>query len=124
LLCCDAFFLSQLIDTGFFNYDLFFRPTGSGIFELRSFLGAGAFVLPQLETAMQDMWHQGSETWFDRSTDLRVLLNGGGAVLSDDNQATLVSTGTTFRLEDDLQDVWGEVSAWVNFFNPSANTSV
>jgi autotransporter family porin len=120
----DAFFLSQLIDTGFFNYDLFFRPTGSGIFELRSFLGSGAFVLPQLDTAMQDMWHQGSETWFDRSTDLRVLLNGGGAVLSDDNQATLVSTGTTFRLEDDLQDVWGEVSAWVNFFNPSANTSV
>ena len=120
----DAFFLSQLIDTGFFNYDLFFRPTGSGIFELRSFVGSGAFVLPQLDTAMQDMWHQGSETWFDRSTDLRVLLNGGGAVLSDDNQATLVSTGTTFRLEDDLQDVWGEVSAWVNFFNPSANTSV
>lgn len=44
--------------------------------------------------------------------------------LSDDNRATLVSTGTTFKLEDDLQDVWGEVSAGVNFFNPSANTSV
>jgi autotransporter family porin len=44
--------------------------------------------------------------------------------LSDDNQATRVSTGTTFRLEDNLQDVWGEVSAGVNFFNPSANTSV
>jgi autotransporter family porin len=44
--------------------------------------------------------------------------------LSDDNQATLVSTGTTFHLEDNLQDVWGEVSAGVNFFNPSANTSV
>jgi hypothetical protein len=41
--------------------------------------------------------------------------------LSDDNQATLVSTGTTFILKDDLQDVWGEVSAGVNFFNPSAN---
>ena len=74
----DAFFLANPIDTGFFNYDLFFRPTGSGVFELRSFLGQGAFVLPQLETAMQDMWHQGSDTWFDRSTDLRVLLNGGG----------------------------------------------
>jgi hypothetical protein len=36
--------------------------------------------------------------------------------LSDDNQATLVSTGTTFILKDDLQDVWGEVSAGVNFF--------
>jgi hypothetical protein len=44
--------------------------------------------------------------------------------LSDDNQATLVSTGTSFILKDDLQDVWGEVSAGVNFFNPSANTSV
>jgi hypothetical protein len=51
--------LKKPIDTGFFNYDLFFRPTGSGVFELRSFLGGGAFVLPQLETAMQDMWHQG-----------------------------------------------------------------
>jgi hypothetical protein len=42
-------------------------------------LGAGAFVLPQLITAAQDMWHAGSDTWFDRSTDLRVLLNGGAA---------------------------------------------
>ncbi|HAN63585.1 MAG TPA: hypothetical protein DCQ79_06945, partial [Rhizobiales bacterium] len=30
--------------------------------------------------------------------------------LSDDNQATLVSTGTSFHLKDNLQDVWGEVS--------------
>jgi len=37
--------------------------------ELKSFLGGGAFVLPQLETAMQDMWHQGSDTWFDRTAD-------------------------------------------------------
>jgi len=44
--------------------------------------------------------------------------------LSDNNQATLVSSGTTFRFQDDLQDVWGEVSAGVNFFNPSANTTV
>jgi hypothetical protein len=38
----DEFFLKKPIDTGFFNYDLFFRPTGSSVFELRSFLG-GAF---------------------------------------------------------------------------------
>ena len=31
--------------------------------------------------------------------------------LSDDNKATLVSTGTSFTVKDDLQDVWGEVSA-------------
>ena len=44
--------------------------------------------------------------------------------LSDNNEATLVSSGTTFRIEDHLEDVWGEVSAGVNLFNPSANTSV
>ncbi|MGI8853845.1 MAG: autotransporter outer membrane beta-barrel domain-containing protein [Methyloceanibacter sp.] len=44
--------------------------------------------------------------------------------LSGDNQVTLVSSGTTFRFEDDLDDVWGEVSAGVNFFNPSASTAV
>jgi autotransporter family porin len=75
----DEFFLNQPIDTGFFDYDLFFKPTGSGVFELKSFLGPGAFVLPQLITAAQDMWHSGSDTWFDRTTDLRVLLNGGAA---------------------------------------------
>ncbi len=79
----NEFFLSQPIDTGFFNYDLFFRPTGSGIFELKSFLGQGAFVLPQLITAAQDMWHSGSSTWFDRTADLRVLLNGGAPPLEN-----------------------------------------
>ena len=75
----NAFFLPQPIDTGFFDYDLFFQPVGSGFFELRSFLGAGAFVLPQLTTAAQDLWYAGSSTWFDRTADLRVLLAGGAA---------------------------------------------
>jgi outer membrane autotransporter protein len=44
--------------------------------------------------------------------------------LSGDNQARLTSSGTTFRFEDDLNDIWGEVSAGVNFFNPSAGTAV
>ena len=44
--------------------------------------------------------------------------------LCDNNQATLTSTGTTFRFQDNLQDVWGEVSAGVNFFNVSQTTSV
>jgi outer membrane autotransporter protein len=79
----NEFFLPQPIDTGFFEYDLFFRPTGSGVFELKSFLGQGAFVLPQLITAAQDMWHSGSSTWFDRTADLRVLLNGGAAPAED-----------------------------------------
>jgi hypothetical protein len=70
----DEFFLKNPIDTGFFNYDLFFRPTGSGVFEFRSFLSGQALLLPQLETAAQDLWRQGSDTWFDRTADLRVLL--------------------------------------------------
>ena len=43
---------------------------------------------------------------------------------TDDNQATLVSSGTTFRYQDQLDDVWGEVSAGVNFFNFSQTTAV
>jgi outer membrane autotransporter protein len=76
----NQFFLKDgPIDTGFFDYDLFFVPTGSGFFELRSFPGAGAHLLPQLITASQDIWYGTSETWLDRSADLRVLLNGGAA---------------------------------------------
>ena len=73
------FQLAQPIDTGFFDYDLYFTPTGSGFWDLRSYPGAGAHLLPQLVTAAQDIWHQTSSTWFDRTADLRVLLNGGGA---------------------------------------------
>src|SRR5665811_245230 len=75
----NAFHLAEPIDRGFFDYDLFFTPTGSGYWDLRSFTGAGAYLLPQLVTAAQDIWHQGSSTWFDRTADLRVLLNGGAA---------------------------------------------
>jgi len=78
----NAFQLAEPIDTGFFDYDLFFTPTGSGFWDLRSFTGAGAFLLPQLVTAAQDIWHQGSSTWFDRTADLRVLLAGGPAPAS------------------------------------------
>jgi hypothetical protein len=75
----DAFFMKQPLDTGFFDYDLFFRPTGSGIFELRSFLGGGAFVLPQLTTATQDLWQQSSSTWFDRTAVARAAGRRGSA---------------------------------------------
>jgi len=75
----NAFHLAEPIDRGFFDYDLFFTPTGSGYWDLRSFTGAGAYLLPQLVTAAQDIWHQGSSTWFDRTADLRVLLAGGPA---------------------------------------------
>ncbi len=75
----NEFFLKKPIDAGFFEYDLFFRPTGSGIFELKSLPGGGSHVLPHLVTDIEDVFHAGTETWFDRTADLRVLLNGGGA---------------------------------------------
>jgi hypothetical protein len=31
------------------------------------------FVLPQLITAAQDMWHSGSSTWFDRTASTSVF---------------------------------------------------
>ncbi|MGV1013756.1 MAG: autotransporter outer membrane beta-barrel domain-containing protein [Methyloceanibacter sp.] len=67
------------INAGFFDYDLFFVPHGSGDWVLRSFPGASAALLPQLATAAHDIWHQSSSTWFDRTADLRVLLHGGVA---------------------------------------------
>ena len=73
----NEFQLDQPIDTGFFDYDLFFTPTGSGFWSLKSYPGASAQLLPQLLTAEQDIWHQTSSTWFDRTADLRVLLAGG-----------------------------------------------
>ena len=78
----NEFSLANPIDTGFFDYDLFFTPTGSGFWDLKSYPGGGAFLLPQLVTAAQDIWHQGSSTWFDRTADLRVLLAGGAAPAS------------------------------------------
>ena len=73
----NSFYLTKPIDAGFVDYDLFFVPTGSGYFELRSLPGGGAHHLPHLVTAVQDVFHIGTETWFDRTADLRVLLNGG-----------------------------------------------
>jgi len=80
----DAFYLPEPIDTGFFNYDMFFEPTGSGIFELRNFAGPGARLLPQIVTAAHDIWYLSSSTWLDRTADLRVLLNGGVAPIAYD----------------------------------------
>ena len=96
----DSFFLPKPIDAGFVDYDLFFVPTGSGYFELRSLPGGGAYHLPHLVTAVQDVFHIGTETWFDRTADLRVLLNGGVAPRGGDggtfsDGAPQVSTSLT-----------------------------
>ena len=47
-----------------------------------------------------------------------------GAKLALLDSATLVSTRTTFRFNDDLEDVWGEISASVKFFNVTQTTAL
>ncbi|BAQ16341.1 autotransporter outer membrane beta-barrel domain-containing protein [Methyloceanibacter caenitepidi] len=45
-------------------------------------------------------------------------------VLSGEHSATLTSRGTDFVFTDKPDEVWGEVSGGVNFFNPEAQTAV
>src|SRR5262245_40252548 len=79
----DAFFLPKPIETGLFAYDLF--PTDSTVFELKSFPGANAHILPQLLTTNQDIWWATSNTWLDRIADLRVILNHTAPVAPSPN---------------------------------------
>jgi outer membrane autotransporter protein len=90
----NAFYLPKPIETGLFDWDLFFVPTGSGFFELRSFPGGGAHVLPQLLTASQDVWYATAETWLDRTADLRVLLAGGAVPANLKDAAPMPAYGT------------------------------
>ncbi len=78
----SKFYLEKPIDAGFFDYDLIFRPTGSGVFELKSHPGGGSHILPHLVTFSHDTFHNTTETWFDQSTDLRALL-AEGSVCND-----------------------------------------
>jgi outer membrane autotransporter protein len=80
----NAFFLPKPVETGLFAYDLF--PTDSTIFELKSFPGANAHILPQLLTANQDIWWATSNTWLDRTADLRVILNHAAPAPSPDDR--------------------------------------
>lgn len=82
------------INKGLFDYDLFFTPTGSGYWGLKSFVNGQGHVLPGLLTAAQDIWHETSSTWFDRTADLRVVLNGGGSPSFDAGTASSGDAGT------------------------------
>jgi autotransporter family porin len=139
------FYIDKPIDAGFFDYDLFFVPTGSGFFELKNHTGGGAHVLPQLVTVTHDTFHNTTETWFDQSTDLRVLLargnlcddpgreedvvrcqelynftpgvwaRGAGSWFDIDDSATTKANGRTYRhdLKRDL-DIW-QVQSGIDF---------
>jgi hypothetical protein len=43
----NAFYMPQPFDSGLFDWDAYFVPTGSGFFELKSFPGGGSHVLLQ-----------------------------------------------------------------------------
>ncbi len=74
----NAFQLKQPVRSGFYDYDLFFKPGPVNVFELRSAVGGGAFVVPQLPTGAQDIWYTTASSWFDRTADLRTALYGQG----------------------------------------------
>jgi outer membrane autotransporter protein len=139
------FYIDKPIDAGFFEYDLFFVPTGSGFFELKNHTGGGAHLLPQLVTVTHDTFHNTTETWFDQSTDLRALLargnlcddpgraedvvrcqelydftpgvwaRGAGSWFDIDDSATTKANGRTYRhdLKRDL-DIW-QVQSGIDF---------
>ena len=107
------FYLDKPIDTGFFEYDLFFVPTGSGFFELRSHAGGGAHVLPQIVTTIHETFHNSTETWFDRSTDLRALLARGSVC---DDIARPEERVRCQDLYDVTPAVWARgAGSWFNF---------
>jgi len=106
-------YLDKPIDIGLLKYELFFVPTGSGRFELRSHAGGGAHVLPQIVTASHQTFHNTSETWFDRSTDLRVLLARGSVCEDTAKPAELVRCQELFNL---TPGVWARVAgSWLDF---------
>ena len=139
------FYIDKPIDAGFFDYDLFFVPTGSGFFELKNHTGGGSHLLPQLVTVTHDAFHNSTETWFDQSTDLRALLargnlcegsghaedvarcqelynftpgvwaRGAGSWFELDDSATTKANGRTYRhdLKRDL-DIW-QVESGIDF---------
>jgi outer membrane autotransporter protein len=141
----NDFYLDKPIDAGFFEYDLFFVPTGSGFFELKNHTGGGSHLLPQLVTVTHDTFHNSTETWFDQSTDLRVLLargnlcddpghaddvvrcqqlynftpgvwaRGAGSWFEIDDTATTRANGRTYKhdLKRDL-DIW-QVESGIDF---------
>lgn len=96
-------------------------------------------------THVDDFAHQGNSVDFDDDEQVRgrVGLRVGTSsliwegttfepfvtgsfwgLLSGEHSATLTSGGTDFVFTDTPDEVWGEVSGGVNFFNPEAQTAV
>jgi outer membrane autotransporter protein len=62
------------IDKGFFSYDLFLRP--DKVWVLASAPNQRANELPRLVSAAEEIWHQASALWLDRTADLRSQFMG------------------------------------------------
>ena len=91
------FYLPHPVDAGLFDYNLFFEPgTPVSFWDLKSGIGAGAFVLPQLVTATQDIWHTTSASWFDRTSDLRTALYGHGGMAAGPAQLGPLGTQPSY----------------------------
>ncbi|MEZ5828714.1 MAG: autotransporter outer membrane beta-barrel domain-containing protein [Hyphomicrobiales bacterium] len=118
----NAFYLEKPIDAGFFDYDLFFRPTGSGIFELKNHPGGGSHILPHLVTVTHDTFHNTTETWFDQSTDLRVLLARGS--MCSDGQARAQDDVRCQQLYNFTPGVWVRgAGAWFDLQDNAKTTA-
>lgn len=94
------------VEAGFFSYDLFFDPAAKR-FDLRSFVDADGHILPQLLTATQDIWNITSDSWFDRTADLRQQLRGDAPVSLKDS--SLLAAGPA------MPAVWARTSGeWLS----------
>ncbi len=99
----NNFYLEKPVDAGFFDYDLIFRPTGSGVFELKNHPGGGSHILPHVVTFAHDTFHNTTETWFDQSTDLRALLAEGATCIDPAHKQDVVRCQ---QLYDFTPGVW------------------
>ncbi len=112
-VAADAFVLAGgPVDGGFYSYDLFAEPgAGSSTdFKLKSFVGPGANVLPQLLMATNDIWHSSSGTWADRTADLRASLGGDSWKASGSPGSAGTGPGVWARFSGEQLDRSGSVS--------------
>ena len=80
----DAFYPEQADRHRLFQLRPVLHAHGSGRVRAQELLGPRQpSCCRSSRRPQQDLWHEGSDTWFDRTADLRVLLNGGAAPAED-----------------------------------------
>lgn len=110
----NAFYLDKPVDAGFYSYDLFLNRGATNVFVLKTLTGPGSFLLPELATAAQDIFFGTSDTWFDRTADLRVLLNEADAGEAVDQSRTYLGEAPHYNSTELTPAVWVRASgAWL-----------